>query len=344
MPNTAGLPPILVEDPSKYGKTYLFHHPCEVWGFIKGIYWTDCVIVKDLHYIAFDLIYSWAQSCRLVRLSHYDPDKGVLVVILLRNAPSLEEYCAHWVDYFSFVGTAPESRFSSGDRYLSLNLEGEPRAYGESSYSMHPGDPYQRREVQGWPWPSVTIEAGVDYPLDLMREKAKWWITASDGAVKVVLLVKVDKQAGAVHIELWKGFPAPSPLNTEPRITPRGREVKVCITLDQHGETYVDSDNNETYTESDLGQLAGCCEVVSEAKDLTLWFDDVFLRPAGNGQAKGVVIRAGSLKDCAAHSWLKSNGKIWEGKVGKIAEDQDSDGLVRSPDTPVTDVLSLKRI
>jgi hypothetical protein len=61
-------------------------------------------------------------------------------------------------------------------------------------------------------WPTVVIETGVSESLPRLRQDARWWFGASDGEVRMVIIISVKKTA--VHFEKWQLAPpnAPQPL------------------------------------------------------------------------------------------------------------------------------------
>lgn len=64
-------------------------------------------------------------------------------------------------------------------------------------------------------WPTFAIETGVSESLPRLREDAKWWLHASDGAVRIVLVVGIRRSC--VTFEKWQLAPpnAPRPLTRQ---------------------------------------------------------------------------------------------------------------------------------
>jgi hypothetical protein len=60
--------------------------------------------------------------------------------------------------------------------------------------------PYTRRPS----WPTLVLEVGVSESLPRLRNDASWWLSNSDGEVKVVLLIEVDKDHERLNIETWE--------------------------------------------------------------------------------------------------------------------------------------------
>jgi hypothetical protein len=61
-------------------------------------------------------------------------------------------------------------------------------------------------------WPTFVIETGVSESLPRLREDAKWWLAASSGDVRIVLVISIKRTS--VSFEKWQLAPlnAPRPL------------------------------------------------------------------------------------------------------------------------------------
>ena len=53
-------------------------------------------------------------------------------------------------------------------------------------------------------WPTLVVEAGDSESLTALRDDMRWWFTASDHQVKIVLLSKFDHQRQQIIIERWE--------------------------------------------------------------------------------------------------------------------------------------------
>jgi hypothetical protein len=83
-----------------------------------------------------------------------------------------------------------------------------PRYYpggdaGEADSSYGPSPERRLRDS----WPTLVIEAGDTEPLSALRDDMRWWFSASEHDVKIVLLTKFDHQNGQVIIERWQEEP-----------------------------------------------------------------------------------------------------------------------------------------
>ncbi|UPK98531.1 hypothetical protein LCI18_009466 [Fusarium solani-melongenae] len=53
-------------------------------------------------------------------------------------------------------------------------------------------------------WPTLVIEAGYSQSPESLRSDMKWWFSASDHQVNIVLLVKLDLSSEDIIIETWQ--------------------------------------------------------------------------------------------------------------------------------------------
>jgi len=96
------------------------------------------------------------------------------------------------------MGLKPELHHLCGVLYDVYDIDLGQRSPGSACIGLYPscGEPK---------WPSVAMELSRDCALTVMEEKAKWWFTASEGAVKIVLLVKLDKNLNEVLVQRLSG-------------------------------------------------------------------------------------------------------------------------------------------
>ncbi len=61
-------------------------------------------------------------------------------------------------------------------------------------------------------WPTLVVEAGVSQSLAGLRQTMRWWFSASDHQVQLVLLAKFEPTRCAIILERWEEEPsAPQP-------------------------------------------------------------------------------------------------------------------------------------
>ncbi|RSL60856.1 hypothetical protein CEP54_006541 [Fusarium duplospermum] len=156
----------------------------------------DALIVTDVSqqdYI--DIVHERDRRRRRFRFKRYNECQKLIVTIPteaheLLHAPLYGRISAAVFQMglgFEWVSTGATTR-----RSLLNGDEGE----GDSS-----GRP---RNGQGPRWPTFIIEAGYSRALESLRRDAKWWFSASDHQVKIVLLVNFDPSSKDIMIEKWQ--------------------------------------------------------------------------------------------------------------------------------------------
>ncbi|KJR84181.1 uncharacterized protein SPSK_09660 [Sporothrix schenckii 1099-18] len=101
-------------------------------------------------------------------------------------------------DVIKDMGLADQWRHDGG---ATFDPPGDASGSGEGDSS---GGPSSRRDPHDDAfWPTLVIEAGVSQTLPWLRIKAKWWLTASNFHMKVVVLVKLLVATSTIQIEQW---------------------------------------------------------------------------------------------------------------------------------------------
>lgn len=74
-----------------------------------------------------------------------------------------------------------------------------------ADYSFVPHRRFQRYEETGeTAWPTIVIESGLCASLSRLREDARWWLSRSQGEVRVVLVVTVYPGTRSLCVERWQ--------------------------------------------------------------------------------------------------------------------------------------------
>ncbi|KXG53730.1 uncharacterized protein PGRI_007800 [Penicillium griseofulvum] len=172
-----------------------------------------------------------------------EEENGNQFLVLLKISPRISERlfedhdCLKGVNYrFEFEGDTGLLRVIPGYRHeytttglqqkvtlqlASMGLNEQYRWGGATRYKS------PLREKEGdqvfspfarWPsstslqWPTVVVETGVSESLSRLLQDARWWFGASDGEVRIVIIISIKKTA--VHFEQWQLAPpnAPRPL------------------------------------------------------------------------------------------------------------------------------------
>lgn len=173
-----------------------------------------------------------------------------------------------------------------GARYKRENNAGDIITSGE-------GDSCIR--VRGTPqkWPSLVIEAGYTQSAESLRIKARWWFATSQHEVKVVILVKMYKDAGRIVVEVWKEIPSTRPVT---RAHPEGTNIPEPTCVHTTEITWANG-----ITASHPNVLAPASYVVSNTP-LRLQFQDILLRQPGPGE-HDIVLNVGDFQRFASLVW-----------------------------------------
>lgn len=161
--------------------------------------------------------------------------------------------------------------------------EGHPGGDGGEADST--GGPKSERGSKG-AWPTLVIEAGHSESLDDLQADMRWWFSASDHQVKIVLLAKYDDAHSVIILEKWEE-------DTQTRL---GATTTRRFTANQHTPTLRQSitiTQNTTTNPVSYNVTRGA---------LVLSFRLLFLRDPGPGEADFVYSIQG-LKRYAADVW-----------------------------------------
>lgn len=79
--------------------------------------------------------------------------------------------------------------------------EGHPRGDGGEGDSC--GGPMETRGGYG-KWPTLVIEAGYSETMSDLRKDMRWWFSASEHKVKIILLAKFEQQNNRILIEHYQ--------------------------------------------------------------------------------------------------------------------------------------------
>jgi hypothetical protein len=180
----------------------------------------------------------------------------------------------------------------------TLRAQGHPNGDGGEGDST--GGPDEQRGDQG-SWPTFVIEAGDSETLEELRNDMRWWFSASDHQVKIVLLAKFEHDQNQIILEKWVEIQAQPRLGAAttrafaqaatsgvPQLMPDRSQV-IIITR-KPGIT--DTDANRFYPTS---------YTVTKG-DLRLEFDRLFIPPPGQG-GQDIIISTQDLQVYAGKVW-----------------------------------------
>lgn len=174
----------------------------------------------------------------------YDYDRNDLII---RFMPSIEHDAAHLL----FIKAIETQVIQMGVKHNKLYPTGSTTYRGKTCGKQ--GDsglkpiPERRKKTD---WPTLVVECGVSENLRELRGDASWWLTNSNGEVRVVVLVLLNLQSRVLVVELWKLMaPGPEPGESSTRVCSGRRDftkttmtAHVEVSWDISGKTAVASD------------------------------------------------------------------------------------------------------
>jgi hypothetical protein len=133
-------------------------------------------------------------------------------------------------------------------------------------------------------WPTLVVEAAESEPLDELHNDMRWWFSASDHQVQIILLAKFDHARGDLTLEKWEE----EPRSIRPGATTTRQSDAIRPVLRQH----------ITITQDTTTDPASYH--VTEA--LVLGFRLLFLRDPGPGE-RDFVLSIQELEKYAKRVW-----------------------------------------
>lgn len=155
----------------------------------------DYLVVTDVSPADFDEINR--QERRPFRLRRYYANTGILIITIpgeLHEALHLQLYQTYHNELVRKESWRPMGS-------TTLRPQGHPR--GDSGEGDSSGGPKPERNYKG-AWPTLVIEAGHSESLGALRNDMRWWFSASDHQVNIVLLTKFDHPNQRIIIERWE--------------------------------------------------------------------------------------------------------------------------------------------
>ena len=167
-----------------------------------------------------------------------------------------------------------------GHNHLSLTPVGTSRfnCPGKRSKEGNAGLRCSTRTGAG-AWPNLMFEVEYSESITQLRLDAQWWLSASGGLTRVVILIKVrDRPANSLHLEVWRFLPNPNAQRTSqaPSHLPKNTQT---IDIDAAGV------------------------VAPVGASLTIPYADLF--DVGNTNAADVMFSTAELSKLALHIFLQ---------------------------------------
>ncbi|KAJ4199734.1 hypothetical protein NW767_008150 [Fusarium falciforme] len=239
----------------------------------------DALVVQNVSQEAYaSITKERSHQGRSFRIKRYYSELQLLIVTIPTEAHEL----LHSQLYVYIHSAAIQ--MGLGPEWVSLGTK-TCRAHGHPNGDGGEGDSSggPRNRPVGSRWPTLVIEAGYSQSLANLRADMRWWFSASNHQVKIVLLVKYDSGAGHVVIEKWQEVSSTSrqgatTTRAAASLTPTRNQV---ITVDR-------GPNSTSHT-----VLRG---------PLRLEFELLFLRAPGQGEGD-VVVSANEIQDAIGPIW-----------------------------------------
>ncbi|KAL7819014.1 hypothetical protein V8C26DRAFT_395669 [Trichoderma gracile] len=157
----------------------------------------DYLVVQNVSPTNFEKIIN--QERRPFRIRRYHADRKTLIITI----PTALHEALHLNIYQRFdhrLGPEAMEIWRSIGR-TTFRPQGHPGGDGSEGDSCGGPKPARNHKLA---WPTLVVEAGDSESLTALRDDMRWWFTASDHQVKIVLLSKFDHQHQQIIIERWE--------------------------------------------------------------------------------------------------------------------------------------------
>ncbi|KAH7234073.1 hypothetical protein MRS44_001879 [Fusarium solani] len=163
----------------------------------------DILVVQNISQQDYnDIMHERDRRRRKFRLKRYYSESQMLIVTI----PTMAHEILH-APLFGYIQAAVIQMGLDDVWYpmatTTYRTQGHPNRDGGEGDSS--GGPIER---QGPLWPTLVIEAGYSQTLVGLRRDMRWWFSASNHQVKIVLLAKLDSNHGQIIIEKWQEGPS----------------------------------------------------------------------------------------------------------------------------------------
>lgn len=157
----------------------------------------DYLVIQNVSPTNFEEII--CQERRPFRIRRYHADRKILIVTI----PTVLHEKLHLELYETFHEQLWPRRREIWTQIGSTTFrpQGHPGGDGGEGDSCGGPKPARNHPVA---WPTLVIEAGDSESLTALRDDMRWWFTASDHQVKIVLLSKFNHQRQQIIIERWE--------------------------------------------------------------------------------------------------------------------------------------------
>ncbi|KAI1802541.1 hypothetical protein F4811DRAFT_529107 [Daldinia bambusicola] len=137
---------------------------------------------------------------RPFRIRRYHASEGILIVTIPTDLHESLHLGLHRIYDHKLVRSGQERGWKAIGS-TTFRPRGHPGGDGGEGDSS--GGPKPTRHALG-AWPTLVIEAGDSESLSALQDDMRWWFSASDHDVKIVLLAKFDHENQRIIIEKWE--------------------------------------------------------------------------------------------------------------------------------------------
>jgi hypothetical protein len=130
-------------------------------------------------------------------------------------------------------------------------------------------------------WPTLVLETGLSESLPQLRMDTRWWLANSQGQVKIVILIAIDRAVKNIHLEKWECRPRRYNTRSRPNATHEPTQIQT-----------IDIDANSVVTGTPP----------ATTPSLVLGFQDLFLRHP-IWQEQDVIFSEDELRNYARDIW-----------------------------------------
>jgi hypothetical protein len=134
-----------------------------------------------------------------IRIKRYYAKHGLLLIAI----PTAFHELSHANLYMEIATKI--ARMGLDDQWTGTGATTHETAAGDMGEADSTGRPrFTRRGHDSWP--TLVIESGVSDSLQALRDDMRWWFSASDHQVKIVILVKLDVTERHIILEKYRGI------------------------------------------------------------------------------------------------------------------------------------------
>ena len=227
-----------------------------------------------------------------IRFRRFDKDSQVLfITIPTRVHEGLHLNLYHHFTYQLALNNLDDDWEHFGSTTQRPGRDSSSGCGGEGGEADSSGGPGTR--TMGWG--TLVVEAGDSQSLNELRDDMRWWFSASDHAVKIVLLIKLDRQNDQILIERWEEV-VPPPAVVTGVVTRRGAAaIAQDATPEPALQQTIIITRDDTTDPVSYSVTRG---------PLVLGLSQLFLR-APTPQEADITIRIQALQQYAARIWRR---------------------------------------